>query len=85
MLIEADARRFITDAIQHEKELCVLEKKMKGRIVVDNNVLNEKREKLVILIAKINSVANIEGTGRDDLTLSILSEAECIVRRISSI
>lgn len=37
MLIEADARRFITDAIQFEKELTQIEarEKSRGRIVVD--------------------------------------------------
>ena len=37
MLIEADARRFITDAIENEKELTQIEQKEKsrGRIVVD--------------------------------------------------
>lgn len=37
MLIEADARRFITDAIQFEKELSQIEvrEKSRGRIVVD--------------------------------------------------
>ena len=37
MLIEADARRFITDAIEHEKELTQIElkEKSRGRIVVD--------------------------------------------------
>jgi hypothetical protein len=37
MLIEADARRFITEAIQTEKELSILEEKekSKGRIVID--------------------------------------------------
>jgi deoxyhypusine synthase len=37
MLIEADARRFITDAIENEKELAQIEAKEKsrGRIVVD--------------------------------------------------
>lgn len=38
MLIEADARRFITDAIENEKELAAIESKEKsrGRIVVDS-------------------------------------------------
>lgn len=37
MLIEADARRFITEAIETEKELATIETKEKsrGRIVVD--------------------------------------------------
>lgn len=42
------------------------------------------RNKLVMLISEINRVANIEGKGRDDLTLEILLEAEGIMRRISS-
>ena len=37
MLIEADARRFITEAIETEKELTLIEQieKSRGRIVVD--------------------------------------------------
>lgn len=37
MLIEADARRFITEAIDTEKELAQIEnkEKLRGRIVVD--------------------------------------------------
>ena len=35
-------------------------------------------------IGKINSVANIEGKGRDDLKADILIAAEGITRRISS-
>ena len=38
MLIEADARRFITEAIETEKDLALIEMKEKsrGRIVVDS-------------------------------------------------
>jgi hypothetical protein len=38
MLIEADARRFITEAIEAEKELQQIEikEKSRGRIVVDS-------------------------------------------------
>lgn len=38
MLIEADARRFITDAIETEKELTQIEikEKSRGRIVIDS-------------------------------------------------
>ena len=37
MLIEADARRFITEAIETEKELAMIDikEKQRGRIVVD--------------------------------------------------
>lgn len=42
MLIEADARRFITEAIENEKELLALETKQKnyGRIVMDTPEYN---------------------------------------------
>lgn len=42
MLIEADARRFITEAIENEKELLALEQKQKnyGRIVMDTPEYN---------------------------------------------
>ena len=42
MLIEADARRFITEAIETEKELTSLEQreKSRGRIVMDTPEYN---------------------------------------------
>jgi len=85
MLIEADARRFITEAIETEKELALIEMKEKsrGRIVVDTNEYTQKRAKLIQNLGKINSVANPEGMGRDDLGNDILLAAEGIYRRIS--
>lgn len=49
MLIESDARRFITEAIDTEKELTQLEirEKSKGRLVVDTPDYNAKRSKLI--------------------------------------
>jgi hypothetical protein len=49
MLIEADARRFITEAIDTEKELTSLEhrEKSRGRIVMDTPNYNQKRQKLI--------------------------------------
>jgi hypothetical protein len=41
------------------------------------------RAKLVSSLGKINSVANPEGMGRDDLSNAILLAAEGIYRRIS--
>jgi hypothetical protein len=86
MLIEADARRFITDCIEVEKELILIEVKEKShcRIVLDCELYNKYRGKMVDQIGKINSVANIEGKGRDDLKVDILFAAEGITRRISS-
>ena len=85
MLIEADARRFITEAIETEKELTGIElrEKSRGRIVVDHPEYNQKRSKVIQILGKINSVANPEGMGRDDLSNDILLAAEGIFRRVS--
>ncbi len=85
MLIEADARRFISDAIEIEKELKSMEirEKAKGRIVIDSPEYNKKRGDLAIIMGQINSVANSEGKGRDDLKIEVLEAAEGILRRIS--
>lgn len=82
MAIEADARRFITDAIALDKEMSEIEAKQSSFIVSKH--YNVIRGKFAGLLAKINSVANIEGKGRDDLTIDILLAAEAILRRIST-
>ena len=85
MLIEADARRFITEAIETEKELGMLEvrEKSRGRMVMETPEYNQKRSKLIQVLGKINSVANQEDMGRDDLSNDILLAAEGIFRRVS--
>lgn len=85
MKIEADARRYICKAINIEKELSSIEirEKLKGRIVLNNEHYHSLRKKLVKILNQINSVANIEGKGRDDLGFEILLEAEGIIRRVS--
>ena len=85
MLIEADARRYITEAIDTDKDLAQIEQKEKarGRIVVDTVEYTEKRSKLITILGKINSVANPEGMGRDDLSNDILLAADGIFRRVS--
>lgn len=52
MLIEADARRFITEAINLEKELTNVEKveKAKGKIFMESEKYNSVRKKLVKII-----------------------------------
>ena len=49
MLIEADARLFITEAIETDKELASIEQreKARGRIQIDNVEYTEKRGKLI--------------------------------------
>ena len=85
MLIEADARLFITEAIETDKELTAIENKEKthGRIQIENVRHSGLRSKLIQILGKINSVANPEGMGRDDLSHDILQAAEGIFRRIS--
>lgn len=85
MLIEADARLYITEAIEADRDLLQIEQreKARGRIVVDTIEYTEKRAKLIQILGKINSVANPEGMGRDDLSNEILLAAEGIYRRIS--
>ena len=85
MLIEADARRFISEAIEIEKDLQSIEirEKARGRIVLDIEDYHNKRNKLAKQICQLNSVANSEGKGRDDLSIDILLAAEGIMRRIS--
>ena len=85
MLIEADARRFISDAIESERELKSLEirEKAKGRILLDFDEYHKKRDKLVKQICQLNAVANAEGRGREDLSIDILLAAEGIIRRVS--
>ena len=49
MLIEADARLFITEAIEADKELSQIEmrEKARGRIKIDTAEYTEKRQKLI--------------------------------------
>ncbi len=84
MLIESDARRFVTQAIEIEKEITSAEvrERAKGKIMVECEGYNKNRQKLVELINQINSVSNPEGKGRDDLHVDILYHAEGICRRI---
>ena len=52
MLIEADARRFISDAIEIEKELKSMEirEKAKGRIVIESPDYTKKRGELASIM-----------------------------------
>ena len=69
MLIEQDARRYITEAIEIEKEITSAEvrERAKGKIMVECPDYKKNRSKLIGIFNKINAVANPEGKGRDDL------------------
>lgn len=85
MLIETDARRHVQEAVEIEKELLSMEirEKIKGRIFLTNGDITNLKKKLCKTICLINSVANVEGKGRDDLSYDILQESEGILRRIT--
>lgn len=51
--------------------------------MVDTQEYIQRRSKLIQILGKINSVANPEGMGRDDLSNDILQAAEGIFRRVS--
>jgi hypothetical protein len=83
MLIESDARRFVLEAIECEREMVFYEikEKAKGQIVLDSEKYNMTRRRFVEVLGKLNSVSNVEGKGRDDLTIDILLLAEGLMRR----
>ena len=89
MVIEAQSRRFITEAIEIEKKLTEVEqqKRSKGEFANDL-VLKEEifqaNQAFAKTIAKINSVANFEGHGRDDLTVDILQAANDILLKVTA-
>jgi hypothetical protein len=56
---------------------------MKGKILISCDDYSNIRRKLCEIIAKINSIANTPGKGRDDLDYSILCETEGIIRKIT--
>ena len=86
MAIESDARRYIEEAIQHEQDLTALELvyKENSRSMLDSAEVLDIKSKFVQVLGKINSVANIEGKGRDDLSIDILKAAEALIRRMTT-
>ena len=86
MAIESDARRFIEEAIQFENDISVIESayKEQNKLLLESTELTEAKAKFITVIGKINSVANIEGKGRDDLSIDILKAAEVLIRRMST-
>jgi hypothetical protein len=76
MVIESDSRRFIQDAINAENDLALIESEKLDRSRSPNKnrkaKIKQAKSELIIAICKINSVANTNGKGRDDLTYEIL-------------
>lgn len=87
MLIEKDARRHIINAIEIEEEIKTYEirERLKGRVVIRSQVYDKLRRDFLETICRINTLANSEGKGRDDLTIDILISAENILRKVSDL
>ena len=97
MSIEASARRHVSNAIEFEKQLTSIEirEKLKGKILVNCEDYIQLKIKVLFgdgghilakicqILSQINAVANVDGSGRDDLGHEILTEAEGISRRIT--
>lgn len=84
MVIEQEARRFITDAIETEKRLSEYQSKQTPDVFKrDDDAVDRYRDELAQQFAKLNSVANVDGHGRDDLDYEILRAADRMLREVS--
>ena len=70
MVIEKDARRFVTQAVQHEQALLRIEK---GEAKGDKDDL---KRQIIQRLCEINPVTNAQGKGRDDFKIEILLKAD---------
>mmetsp|Transcript_143284 Transcript_143284/g.248364 ORF Transcript_143284/g.248364 Transcript_143284/m.248364 type:complete len:543 (+) Transcript_143284:135-1763(+) len=78
--IEAKARSLIVTAIEREQRLEAIEKKH-GEDCQDVAEYREGLELLVAAVARLNSVANVQRKGRDDLHFQVLVDAKDVLRR----
>ena len=86
--IDKVSRRYIYQCIQIEKDMKAIELKasIKGKInIVNDKHYNILREKYVKALNEINKIANINGKGRDDLTVDILFQSELVLQTVSEI
>ena len=72
MVIEGDARRFITEAIQTELKL-----KEANPLDADYET---HREGILQSICEVNRIANTEGQGREDFELELMKRAETLIK-----
>lgn len=78
--IEAKARSLIVTAIEREQRLDVLEKQY-GEDCDDVAEYREGVKLLVAAVARLNSVANVQRKGRDDLHFQVLIDAKAVLRQ----
>lgn len=56
---------------------------MKGRIFLSGPQYDLLRNQLCQKISKLNSIANVDGKGRDDLTFEVLIAAENVLATVT--
>ena len=86
MNIEKQARRLIVEGIELDNLLLVLESNNKSQFdlsYTENIEYTELASKLSNTISKINSIANYEGHGRDDLAYKIIESSRQVLYKIS--
>jgi hypothetical protein len=59
------------------------EQKQRGRIFLSGDEYEYLRGKLSSVVSRLNSVANVEGKGRDDLGIEVLLAAEQVLTRVT--
>lgn len=88
MTIEEKARRPVSRAIEAVMQLNREERREieSGKVVTGGQSAQsiQFKKKLVDCFREMNSVANLEGKGRDDLGVGILIEAERVLTQISA-
>ncbi|EGR32631.1 hypothetical protein IMG5_076610 [Ichthyophthirius multifiliis] len=86
IIIEAKSRKYIQDAIDIQQKLQEIEQKekFKGKYFIQNEEYIKLQKQLCKQISLINSIANMEGKGRDDLDFEILQEAENVLKKITN-
>jgi len=80
MSIEDKARSWLVSAIHCESELTSFE----SRRIIDSQKHRELRQRFVKSLAKLNSVANNQGKGRDDFDAEVLERAKAVLQACSA-
>ena len=83
--IEKKSRKILIDGIKIENEITNYENKskIKGKLLINDNIYNELRIKLINILLQLNKIANVNGKGRNDLPPEILFRAEKVLVTVS--
>ena len=76
MVIESDARRYIIESINLEAVIGQGHMQLPAM----KQKFDEQRKALLHNICQVNSVANVEGKGRDDFEFALLEQSESLVK-----